>query len=1249
MAIWRWALLTVLVMLGLACGEETLEQRSAAIRTSLHYDSAVPGLVEELCRLYAAEKRQSELTGIYEAHVANYPADKGAGCVLLRIYQCFGSEQGKIWARTLAARFPADPYALELAFETLRDPSLLAESIHLEPQPGRRMDRMRRLLEEPVRAEDRERGGKLLAEVTGALRPEQADWQGFARAALNAGYSSEVIAWLSAWEKALPEGAPLLDCELLLARAEEGAGRKAEAEERLRKALAKVEPGAPQRESILGALFSLLKDANRLDDEAGKLRERTSGNPDDAGLVMDLGLWLRQMGREKDAAEALRQASLRLPQDAALEGKALEILSEDELPDYLREKLALAGAADRPDLRGRLARLLFSRGAIDEAWKEWEKAESALAPGERATERMRLARELKTSGRCKESMRILESVVRDDPARIEARWELAEFRKALDDLAGAREILEGVVQDGLTQEQVLTHADRLLDEQLWRVAARWLDAAKSRWGDIPELASRRLRLLAAEGGQTEGLALLETMRKAAVTVEAYQDWLKSAWRFHADRGEERRFFQEEKARLLAEDRTADSMSRFLALCEMAKEKGARDEVIGWLRSRLDTGKESTGEELIRRLLIRVLGTDEAHVLEVESQLKWLLERPGVARDEDRARLAELYARGNRPDLARTLLGAVQVDQIREAEACEAGAKTGEKLGDSVVAERMLSRWTVIASTKSEPWEARLRFLRKRGREEEYRQTLQECEQARLEDADRLTLDQLRSWWQESALRSLTSWYLEGRESEARLLRMECRRRAGKKGSGWVGWMERLWLGEDSWKGVLPSGAWIDFPGGWRLGSGEAGTALQWAAGVREGGKDEPWLFPEKLRTRWVYRPGTRVVAGERAAGNVLLLLDSKGGLHAVDLVTGKLSWMRMPEEYGAQGAEEDSLSRGGGVALLLKSGDHLFRMSTDGRIVPDAHQRSGELGGAGAGLVAVGDVVVLASGRELVGLKTRDGQPCWRFRLSSPADGRDLLVLGARAGAVIAFDPASKRLGSVDATTGKLRWTVETEDDVRDAALDGDAVVLRGASGESEFWQIRNGTNGAVVWEGRETKPVGGALRVFGGLICSDRAAGWDLKPVRFPLVTRNVAVDGAPVGAANGAAVFWGTTGVRIVDGGFGGIRKMDPDPGKLVSALLTGGRLVTVERKGYSIWSLPTGARLFAAEWPAGVEAWQLASGTLDWRGSSVFRRTWTDLGPVATPVTPLGGIEPESWWMVVGDQVVCWEGADRDGKGN
>ncbi|REJ91817.1 MAG: hypothetical protein DWQ35_14040, partial [Planctomycetota bacterium] len=65
--------------------EATLVERTLPLRTALHHDPSLVAPLEQLVQDYRAAGRLDELIQLYESHVANYPQDRNARTVLLRL------------------------------------------------------------------------------------------------------------------------------------------------------------------------------------------------------------------------------------------------------------------------------------------------------------------------------------------------------------------------------------------------------------------------------------------------------------------------------------------------------------------------------------------------------------------------------------------------------------------------------------------------------------------------------------------------------------------------------------------------------------------------------------------------------------------------------------------------------------------------------------------------------------------------------------------------------------------------------------------------------------------------------------------------------------------------------------------------------------------------------------------------------------------------------------------------------------
>ena len=75
---------------------DDLNAKSLPLRTALHHDPALASPLERLLSMYRSAGRADELTGIYRAHVAQYPNDPSACTVLVRLLMAAGDPEA-VW------------------------------------------------------------------------------------------------------------------------------------------------------------------------------------------------------------------------------------------------------------------------------------------------------------------------------------------------------------------------------------------------------------------------------------------------------------------------------------------------------------------------------------------------------------------------------------------------------------------------------------------------------------------------------------------------------------------------------------------------------------------------------------------------------------------------------------------------------------------------------------------------------------------------------------------------------------------------------------------------------------------------------------------------------------------------------------------------------------------------------------------------------------------------------------------------
>lgn len=171
-------------------------------------------------------------------------------------------------------------------------------------------------------------------------------------------------------------------------------------------------------------------------------------------------------------------------------------------------------------------------------------------------------------------------------------------------------------------------------------------------------------------------------------------------------------------------------------------------------------------------------------------------------------------------------------------------------------------------------------------------------------------------------------------------------------------------------------------------------------------------------TKWKYETGGIIVGSPNFVkpGRVLLMDQSEGLLHGVDVQTGKPVWKSEAAERcdGAPGVGREHIAYGSCLAAL-----HVYGL--DGK-----HQRDIEVGGDGqiAGGVAIEDSIAYAGLRDgaLIAVNLADGEVLWVSEesqdqtFSTPAVTDQLVVYSSDDGFVYA----------VNKKDGELVWTYDT-------------------------------------------------------------------------------------------------------------------------------------------------------------------------------------------------------------------------------
>jgi hypothetical protein len=531
------------------------------LRTALHQDASLEAPFSQLLELYGKADRLPELRQIYEAHLAQYPADQGARAVHLRILLAEDAPGSISAAREGVRLHPQDPYLHALLHRATGDLEPLSRAIELEG----RADRRSQWLEELT--------GLATGEAERALASARLREERDRRLAVEPGGLLELIQWmeragftdlagetLAAAEQAQPSAEVIVDLTLIGARL----GTRPQAVIRLSALLDRLAADHPRRAELVLARREFSEDRSALLAQA---REGVKADPNSAAHGTDLATLLEAEGKRREAGEALADAALRLPHLPWIEDRARDLLADDpavwrsyverrlalqpERPDLRPERIALAFRLDGPELGRKVLRELVGKipakdlGGLGADLLGQDLAEAA------------------------------EEVFRAAGTDYAMQAGLIRALIAQGDSAGVAAAVKDLPLDGVSPEDWMRLAENLEREGFEAEARDLLRQGMKRTSG----SSGAMLALAKLSPPLERASLLEQARALAGEGDAYRDWLIAAAAFAAAQGDTGALWNREAARLSAASAPIDAalIRRVGTFAEVAAER-AQEEV-----------------------------------------------------------------------------------------------------------------------------------------------------------------------------------------------------------------------------------------------------------------------------------------------------------------------------------------------------------------------------------------------------------------------------------------------------------------------------------------------------------------------------------------------------------------------------------------------------------------------------------------------------------------------------------------------
>lgn len=1082
-----------------AAEEEKFAADSLRHRTALHHDPLLDAPLESLVKLYVSAGRTEELVGLYRSHIEQYPSDAGAKAVLFRILRRVdraGAEE------LIAAAVPLHPDFAPLQFLLFRfledrgDPratEALSRAIELETNETRRYEWLDQLL----RLSEGEAERSLAqAHFEKWLSPEQLPVEtlmGLARLMQRYQFWESSVKALERARKTVTDTETAIEIDMMLALGLAQTSKSAEAGKLLDQLLAKLAASHWRRREILSLRLSVVA----TDEERQKLlasyRKAFADRPDREATALDLAEMLIAAEKPEEAEKVLVEASNRLPDSVALERRAIEMLEASANPlryaAFLTDKLERDPA--RLDLRFRLVKAEYRMGQDAAAEQDFKAVMAGLSPEDASERILELQRYLRGIDRIDAAAAYLERYVRNHPTRLDVARELAEIHLSLGQETKIPQLIKELDPATSELEKVLDFSTFLLDQNLIHAARTIVEAKLAVEPRQFDLGMQWIEILGRAGDSAAAQTAIAQFRELTDTAPRYGQWLAASAAAHRSLETLPGFFDSELSRYnFAEGKwSAEKVDKFLILCETGKQQLFSDRVAEGLRQQLkQSGLDPTLRLRLRRALVSVLEQNPASATEVEEQLKTLASEDPTRRAEYDLRRALVYHRSQRIDLAQDLVDQIELSEVTNVPLLRDVSEVLIGYGFLREAETALATITKLEPADLLSWERRLSVLAALGREADLRAVIRSLRSGEsgtaLRESSNQSLDRHldASYWRSIALllRGGLSRYAEilpllaSIERESRLPETIL----------WSEWTRAYVLTRLSQqteaeaalsrlRSIAETRAIqaIRFPDGLELSlAGSASWLQNPRGGSPAGGEDlsgEFLLGGPVMRWAFELPEEVQLLRMEKADG-IVLLLDDRHQVSALDAASGKLLWQRGM----ADGGEHRILPPPTAFASFEDPGRLLHRADPPAVASRKAPQ-----------IEVAGDRFYLLRGHDLFAYAAKDGALLWTAGLpgshaeESPKGAAAVPVFGMAKDRVVVFDPASGELAAYGSADGKLLWgtSLHTGDESAGAppsdlqtglALSADSIFAYGK--ESVIVELETGK---VIWRLETTPP----------------------------------------------------------------------------------------------------------------------------------------------------------------------------------
>ena len=1121
---WLCAIVLMSVAVGAVAGEAEDRKgdvlaKSLPLRTALHRDPSLGPPFERLVTLFRAENRTDELVAIYRAHVAQFPADWRGLTVLIRLLTATGAPEARARSADAVQRFADNAYLHYLRYKVLEQNhdagalDALDAAIAREQLPGRKRAWLDELLPKAIADDRTEVAEKHLKALVGGPDATPDAMLDVARKMLRFKFYALARDTLEAALKAKPAPELGVTIDMAAATAEVGLNQQKEAAARLDRLLSRLTPDYWRRAEIVRRRIALVATEAERQAMLEAARDRVAAKPKDEGAVLDLAQLLVGFELRRDALKGLREAGRRLTGSMAIEKLTLELY--DRLRDshgrveYLAERLK--AQPDRKDLRLRHVKSLAMLGRRKDATAELERLVGELAPAEKATQLLEVARFLRRASLTVESTRIFEQVVKLLPTRLDVRRELAETFLAIGRRKEARDLFSRTLPTEVAMENLLDVVPFLMDQRMYREART---ALRARLKDAATNLDIRLLLITIEAriaNHTSGSQLIAETRDIADTSPRYRRWLEGAVAFHDTFETVSDLLAAERERLDADrdDWSKPVLERRLIFADVAAQTRYRDEVAKMLQADIDTGPPPAVRKALRRRLIAVLQEARGADAPIEQQLKTLAQEDPDAVHECNARLALLYQRTQRPNLVGPLLKDLKIQTLRDTDVLARLEPLFASQGNRDMVLAILQRLTALDPTVRGHWQRWLAALAAAGDETRLRGAIRrllagiERMPLAAETRDLLQAHLIDSYWRSVA--ELVAQDKDAALADALPLLEAVERAAHERNAWlWVTWTRAHVLNrlgrvkprdeaiaelarvarlpvlpppepkgdkekprEDEPKEKeeeLPKIDGIVFPDGLVLSLEQAMKLLKADAAKPPARKPADRRGPvPALGVKWAFETLSAPITGLLPLDKKRLLVsDLSGSLYCVDIATGKLVWDSDEAPSGPSKARGATAAAGARPAVSIRSMRAMPGGSvshTPGQFLPPRPIADGK-----------GHILMPSRGG-LECLSATDGRLLWRAALGASPVGASgaapPVSVALRGDRVLVFEPLTSTAAAFDGANGKLVWerTIQNAKPVAvswmnsGACLSGDRFFVYGAASA-----VLDADTGDLIW-----------------------------------------------------------------------------------------------------------------------------------------------------------------------------------------